>query len=682
MLCPCVACVTNWLLQCITKSASCDKMQQCVDGSDELRCHPVIIRERPPRIPPILVQFESTGDLTISSLQSDTGNVDMACPETHFWCVGKDLCLPVFVRCNSVYDCLGHEDEKDCDLYMCPGFYRCRASKICVHVSHVCDGWPLCPQLDDELLCGQACPLQCVCQGLAFFCNQVFAADEYPDLRYLDARGSGMNLDQLSDNHVLIHLSLANCTVKSVSKFTFRNLHSLDLSDNLLTEVSGHHFSHMPQLTVLFLAGNPLASVFTVPSAPSFQMQNIRTLDLSRVKSPLVVPSLFLAFPKLHALNLSHCRLDLLQWDGSDLRVSLLQELDLRESVITKFPGDVLSEFLHLQLLFTDNFKLCCPAVLPAGFDLNSCHTTPDVVSSCGSLLGSVMYRATVAALATMSLFGNVVSLTVRVCVRSTWRLSSGGVVLTHLSVADLGTGLYLATLGLVDRLLTGHYVWQDDTWRKGTVCHLAGVMALSCRHAATFFTTILSLDSCLARLQTQIPRLTPTKARAMCVMVWVFSFFLATVPLMSGWVVFGQQALCVPLAHIMKGSLESSYVYGVMMLLTSVMIASCCVCHVVSGVLSKAKTPKVINTKTCTNDIQFVQLGSLASGLLFTVACLAPTDSHAHSQKAAHTALVYFGFLASCATNPYLHLYGVRVERSKRIKEERLLRIVKRARV
>ena len=657
-------------------------MQQCVDGSDEHRCRPVTVPERPPITPPILVEFQRTGDITTRSLRSHTGHMDATCPETHFWCVDKDLCLPVFVRCNSVYDCPGHEDERDCDLYTCPGFYRCRASKVCVHVTHVCDDWPLCPQLDDELLCGQTCPLQCTCQGLAFFCQQQFAADQYPDLRYLDARGSGMAWDQLRDNNMLIHLSLASCTVKSVSNFTFRNLHSLDLSDNLLTEVAGHQFSPMPQLTVLFLAGNPLTSVFFLPSASSFKMQNVRTLDLSRVESPLVVPSLFLAFPTVHTLNLSHCGLDLLQWNSSDLLASSLQGLDLRGSTITEFPRDSLRGFLRLQLLWTDNFKLCCPSVLPVGFDLNRCHATPDDVSSCDNLLGSVTYRATVAVLATLSLLGNVVSLTVRVCVRSTWRLSSSGVVLTHLSVADLGMGLYLATLGLADRLLAGHYVWQDVAWRRGAVCQLAGVLATSCRHAATFFITILSLDCCLPRCRTLVPRLTPAKVRVMCVVVWATSCLLASVPLMSRRVFFGQQALCVPLPPVREDSLESSYVYGVMVLVTLVMFAFCSVCHVVSGVLSKAKTHKVINKNACTDDSQFVQLGSLASGFLYTVACLAPPDSHAGSQKAAHTALVYFGFLVSCATNPYLHLYGVRAERSKRIKEERLMRIVNRARV
>ena len=638
-----------------------------------------MFQETPSHFLPIIVEFDHRGGIYKWSHSTGADSVELMCPETHFWCLDKDLCLPVYVRCNGVYDCPGHEDEEGCDLYMCPGYYRCRASIVCVHMTHVCDDWPVCPQFDDELLCKQTCPVHCTCHGLAFFCLQMFAADEYTDLRFLDARGSGMNVDQLSENRMLIHLSLGRCGVNHISNFTFHNLHSLDLSDNLLTEVSGYHLRHMPQLTALFLAGNPLSSVFTVPSDTSFKPQKMRSLDLTCIKLSLVIPDIFAALPSLYTLNLSHSGVDLLQWDNPDMPVPSVQELDLRGSVIAKFPRDVLRRFLYLQLLFTDNFKLCCPVVLRPGFDLNSCHTTPDDVSSCDSLLGSVTYRATVAVLATLSLLGNVVSLTVRICTGSAWQQSSGGVVLTHLSVTDLGTGLYLATLGLADRLLAGHYVWQDDTWRRGTVCQLAGVLVLNCRLAATFFITILSLYRSLHWFPSVSPHLSPARIKAVCVAVWAISLLLAAVPLMSQWVFFEQQALCVPLPHIMEDSLESSYAHGVMVLLHLVLLSLSCVCEI----LSKAFVRNTFHNKdTYSNGFSFAQLGSLASGFLYTIACLVPTDSHKERQKAVHTALVYFGSVISCATNPYLHLYGVRLERSKRIKEERLLKIVRSARV
>ena len=627
----------------------------------------------------MIIDFKPNGLLDRRPLPSDRGSRDSACPETHFWCPDKDYCLPVYVRCNGVNDCPGHEDEEGCDTYTCLGFYRCRASKVCVHVDHVCDDWPLCPQHDDELLCNLTCPSQCTCHGLAFFCGGVFAVHGFPDLRYLDVRGSGMNVHQLGDHHMLVHLGLARCEVRAVSNFTFPNLHSLDLSDNLLKEVSDNQFAHMPHLTVLFLAGNPLASVFTDSSK---QLRQIHTLDLSRVELHTVDPSLFTVLPQLHSLNLSHSDVDLLHWNSSQMSVASLQELDLRENPIAEFSRDVLRGCVQLQLLLTDNFKLCCPSVLPPAFDLSHCQARQDDVSSCDDLLGSVAYRGAVAVLAILAVLGNIVSLTVRVCVRSTWQLSSGGVVLTHLSVADLGMGLYLATLGLADRVLTGHYVWQDVAWRRGAVCQLAGVLAMSCRCAATFFITILSLDSFLRRCWALDLHLMITKVKVTCAVIWAASLLLTAVPLISELVFFGRQVLCVPLLHKRDSSLESHYAFGTMVLLHLAMFAVSSVCEVAHSVCSRVRKSSIVNKDTCADVSQFVVFVSLTSGFLYTIACLLPTDAHTDRQMATHTALVYFGCVVSCALNPYLHLYGVRVERAKRIKEERLRRIVSRARV
>ena len=659
----------------------CDDTILCLDGSDFLRCDTHLVKPKHRGDIPMIIDFKPKGHINRRPLPPDRGSRDSACPETHFWCPDKDYCLPVYVRCNGVNDCPGHEDEEGCDAYTCPGFYRCRASKVCVLIDHVCDDWPLCPQHDDELLCNLKCPSQCTCHGLAFFCGSVFAVHQYPDLRYLDVRGSGMNVHQLGDNHMLVHLGLARCGVRNVNNFSFPNLHSLDLSDNLLKEVRVNHFVHMPRLAVLFLAGSPLTAVFSVSAGSSTQLHKIHMLDLSRVELHTVDPSLFTVFPQLQTLNLSHSGVELLHWNSSQMSVASLQELDLRGNVIAEFSRDVLRGCVQLQLLLTDNFKLCCPSVLPPAFDLNHCHARQDDVSSCDDLLGSATYRGAVAVLAILAVLGNVASLTVRVCVTSTWQMSSGGVVLTHLSVADLGMGLYLATLGLADRLLAGHYVWQDVAWRREAVCQLAGVLAMFCRHAATFFITILCLDRCLHCCRALALHLMPTKVKVTCVVAWAASLVLTAVPVMSGWRLFGQQALCVPLPHKRDSSLESHYVHGTMVLLHLIMFVVCSVCEIVHEAYSSVTKSSAMNEDTRVNVSLFVMFGSLTSGFLYTIACLVPTDAHTDRQTATHTALVYFGCVVSCAMNPYLHLYGARVERAKRIKEERLMRIVNRAR-
>ncbi|KAL8590308.1 hypothetical protein ACOMHN_006424 [Nucella lapillus] len=168
--------------QCVEHKQHCDKIPHCLDGSDERQCPWYSRGSLYTPEPPAIVMFDGFGSYKVQSLElynNKTNSSDLgACPETHFLCPGNlTYCMPVFVRCNGVYDCPGREDEDGCDRFLCPGFYRCRASSICVHTSHLCDGAFQCPQRDDELLCDAPCPQNCSCQGLAFYCHGQFAAE-------------------------------------------------------------------------------------------------------------------------------------------------------------------------------------------------------------------------------------------------------------------------------------------------------------------------------------------------------------------------------------------------------------------------------------------------------------------------------------------------------------------------
>nr|KAG5700374.1 hypothetical protein BaRGS_029626 [Batillaria attramentaria] len=93
--------------------------------------------------PPAVVQFPVpspvfpsradylyTRDFTQEELQFMAAK-SSDCPPAHFTCPGVTwYCLPVYVRCNGVYDCPGHEDEAECDGYTCPG--EVSAINICL----------------------------------------------------------------------------------------------------------------------------------------------------------------------------------------------------------------------------------------------------------------------------------------------------------------------------------------------------------------------------------------------------------------------------------------------------------------------------------------------------------------------------------------------------------------------
>ncbi|KAL8612896.1 hypothetical protein ACOMHN_034973 [Nucella lapillus] len=153
-------------------------MKQCVLGTDEKNCYgkgqnqKIFHHYNATLPPPAIVDMDSRGLLVVKPLRAV--NHSTTCPSTHFQCHTPNYyCLPVYLRCNQVNDCPGHEDEVDCEDYTCPGYYRCRDSPICVHADHVCDHrYGQCPQNDDELLCDFTCPCECRCFGMAFYCRK------------------------------------------------------------------------------------------------------------------------------------------------------------------------------------------------------------------------------------------------------------------------------------------------------------------------------------------------------------------------------------------------------------------------------------------------------------------------------------------------------------------------------
>ena len=265
--------------QCVSVAKHCNQQIDCVDGSDEKTCGE---RESYKRYAnnkynqkiSLLINFNGRGTFQIQVM-----NLTEPCRGTHYRCTKEWFyCLPIYTRCNGFFDCIFQEDERDCEVWTCPGLYRCRGSTVCVHADHMCDGWPQCPQFDDEWLCDMTCPANCRCQGHAFVCIQPFSAHLFPQLRYLDARSSGMTPFDLKNNTYIVRLSLDKCNIIFLPDMKFPNLHFLDLSYNKITGLTLNSFIEMNNLQSLILKRNPLISVTTEPSK---LLKNLRKIDLS-----------------------------------------------------------------------------------------------------------------------------------------------------------------------------------------------------------------------------------------------------------------------------------------------------------------------------------------------------------------------------------------------------------------
>ena len=531
------------LLQCVLQSLRCNGVEDCLNGADEKKCGVTTrdIGDTPPA--PAIVDFTGTGTFTVRPLQAGTD--PGVCPETHFQCPGGGYCLPVFVRCNKVNDCPGHEDEADCDVYQCPGFYRCRDSKVCVHPTHLCDDVFQCPQRDDELLCTFSCPASCFCYGHAFFCTRPFSANDSSELRFLEAKESGMTTADIRNNSMLIYVGLGRCKLTDVAGLgPLSNLRSLDLSDNSLTSLD-MQLSALHNLRWLSLAGNPLALRLFSDAALQLSVSRVQALDLSRIVIPELNSSVFRAFPDLQSLNLSHT--GLARVSGS-FTMPRLHKLDLRGCPLSQFPRRLLTSLQQLRTLYSDDYKLCCPSALPTGFNACGCQSPVDAISSCEALLRSRVHSIFVAVAAALALLGNLACFVFLVVNRQESKLACV-VFMKHLCVSDGFMGIYLAILGVTNRLYLGDYVWNDDVWTKSVACKVAGFLSLLSSQVSAFLVFLIALDGLLVvRFRVANRSFDRRLANRACIVVWAAAVLLAAIPLMSEWRVYGDSAICVSL--------------------------------------------------------------------------------------------------------------------------------------
>ncbi|KAL8625854.1 hypothetical protein ACOMHN_012446 [Nucella lapillus] len=679
--------------QCVDTSVVCDHFGQCLDNSDELRCpaarSPVdpltqLSTRTTPHPPPGVVRFTGMGSFTFKPLhQGDS------CPETHFQCPGDGYCLPVYVRCNGVNDCPGKEDEAGCGGYTCPGYYRCRGSTqglvVCVHSSDVCDGWAQCPHHDDELFCGLTCPSGCTCQGHAFICVSVFPVHLHPDLRYLSAAGSGLKPGAVSQNMLLIHLSLADCEVVNITHLDLLNLNSLDLSHNQLEYLTSDDLRHTKNLRFLFLAGNPLKWTTPVDLETTRILDKLAFLDMSDVRSPLLDVSFLAAVPKLRSLNLSFSDIDTI-WGEGFQSLTNLHTLDLRGSSLSQFPKDLLSNLGGLQQLFADNYKLCCPVMLPAGFNLDRCVAPFDEISSCVALLRSEVYRVALAVLAFMSLLGNLVSFVFRLATYRSGKKTGNSVFVIHLCVSDFLMGIYLVIIRVADHLLQGSYLWRDVSWKRSTACRTAGFVSLLSNEVSALIICLITLDRFIVlRFPFSQFHFKSRSAQVVSAGTWVLGVVVAGVPLLpwvSHWELYSQTGVCIPLPVTRSTSPGHYYAFGVMIVFNFVLFMLIAVGQlaIYSSIHDNRMAVGGASRSSQDKDIAKRLLVIVGSDFLcwFPVGVLGLlVSSGVAIPGEVNVALAIFVLPLNSALNPFLYTLNLIRERRNRARERKLLQLI-----
>ena len=568
--CDAYACASG---QCISHNKHCDVVPDCMDSSDEMACTEdttVYMYGSTKFRSPVLIQFDN-----VRSFKMKNMNTTESCPDTHYRCPGEyNDCLPVYTQCNGWYDCMGHEDEGGCGERTCLGFYRCFNSTVCVHADHLCDGWPHCPQRDDEWLCDMTCPAQCLCQGHAFLCPQPFSAHLFPQLRYLDARGSGMTLSALSNNSYLLYVNLSKCYLTTLYIVTLNNLLTLDLSNNQLKIVNMSVFASLDNLQSLILAGNPIYLLCNELESDLHQ-DTLRKIDLSYSNLAIFDSKPFSNFHLIQTLNLSFSPIHTVNTSGFK-HVGQLTNLYMEGVPVEIFPADMFKTLSHLRVVTTNTYKLCCKEILPHQFELISCSAQSDEISSCADLLQTETYRAFLWLISVLSLTGNMLCLVVRVCVQSKASTSGFNIFVTNLSIADIIMGFYVAIIGVADALFRGKYLHYDQMWMHSVPCTVAGFLSLLSCEVSALTIWLITLDRFIVlRFPFTNLRFKRTSASVACAFAWLIGWLLASIPLLpmtSHWEFFSQTGICIPLPVTRQDFKGKTYSVSVFIVLNFVL--------------------------------------------------------------------------------------------------------------
>ena len=664
--------------QCVALGQSritltCDRVCDCYDGSDEDFCSYFRSKYKPLAVNSAArIDFDQYYSVTSTELDKP-----YICPDTHFSCIGQIMyCLPIYVLCNGYYDCPQKEDEVGCENYTCPGFYRCRGTSACVHVTQLCDGVAQCEGRDDEMLCEFLCPHHCQCQGWAFVCRQSFPAHSFPQLRYLDAGHSLMTLGDLVNNSYLVWLSLHSCQLQELSNSSLGNLQTLDVSNNVMQSVNVDFFQSLPNLKEIRLSNNPVVTVIR----KDFTLKHIflHKIDLSQTRLAKFDCGIFSGFTAITDFNFSHC---------GTVKVSrkmftcftYLNQLDVRGTKLVQDNFNLIGQLQHIEAVFSDDYRHCCPTALPTVQHKVFCLAPFSGLSSCSHLVRLQLHRTCLWVMATLSFVGNACCLVVRYLHVYDLKGASVEIFMFNLGLANLMMGTYLSILLAADLHFHGNFLAHERDWVASLNCRTAAFLALVSNDASRSIVLLLSVDRLVAVFL--------TSWRFHMRSVWLtclISLFIAVL-LNSPFLVSVEDRscmtnLCLPMPTFESDPHSRAYFWGVVVTLNTVLAVITCISQ--SLVYHQVRSKYVIATSS--------QI-SLDMALAQRVMALVVTDviwrmgitiigllAYVISGDVFEAMLV-LGVPLKPVLNPLLYTSGLLAEKRKRKAECRLLKLVQR---
>ncbi len=264
----------------------------------------------------------------------------------HFKCEGF-YCVPWKYLCDGKWDCSDGRDENTEDsapcTYQnttCKHKFRCKNSHICIHTHEICDGQHDCPKVDDELLCNifvEGCIIGCNCLNLAIACENVSLTSEVA-----------------LSSQVFIAYHLTWCSLTSIFFLWSENTETLNVTHNDLAQICWHELR-----TVVLKSLDVSHNIITNLSRSCFSnLPQFSFIDLSYNSVRLIEQRTFINISTGLSINLESNDLDYLQHKIFH-NVCKLAVLNLRNNPLTQLDIDIFWEITIKEIL-ASQFEICC----------------------------------------------------------------------------------------------------------------------------------------------------------------------------------------------------------------------------------------------------------------------------------------------------------------------------------
>ena len=246
-------------------------------------------------------------------------------------------CIPTYLLCDGVHNCPNGEDEQSCEGFTCAGLLRCRYDNVCVHPSDICDGQRHCMMSgDDERFCNiTMCPSMCTCRGSAITCKKDLPALQTmsPSFKYIMLRGMYI--------HPKYQLQSFNALVQ---------LHILDSSFEV-GNLNNQMFSHLTALQILVICRN---GIQYIKPGTFKRLIRIQHFDITGNRIKSLTNYNFKGLQLIGILDLSHQLLRRLE-DDTFVGLRSLRYLNLSSNLIETFTSRCFGALAHVNLIDLTN---------------------------------------------------------------------------------------------------------------------------------------------------------------------------------------------------------------------------------------------------------------------------------------------------------------------------------------